>query len=247
MKTCPAYHAIVPAAGGGARFGAALPKQYLSLLGRPLIWHSLAVLCGHPAIASVRVALAPDDSHWRKAEWHDLWLSLGRKLEVLFCGGKTRAESVRNALAAAKPHILPDDWVLVHDAARPCLSHALLDRLLTGVNDDGAGGLLAVPLTDTLKQDDGKMPPSVSRTLPRAGLWQAQTPQMFRYALLTDALTAHPEVTDEASALEAAGFAPRLVASEASNLKVTYPDDFALAELILRGRRDSEGRESNNG
>ncbi|MDR0233598.1 MAG: 2-C-methyl-D-erythritol 4-phosphate cytidylyltransferase [Zoogloeaceae bacterium] len=236
----PACHAIVPAAGSGARFGAETPKQYLPLMGRPLIWYCLATLCAHPAIASVRVALAPDDVHWEKPEWHGLWLSLGPRLEVLFCGGKTRAESVRNALLAAESAILPDDWVLVHDAARPCISHAALDRLLAEVGDDDAGGLLAVPLADTLKRDDGKTPPAVRDTLPRAGLWQAQTPQMFRYARLTGALAAFPDVTDEAGAVEAAGFAPRLVVGDMGNLKVTYPDDLALAEWILRGRRASE-------
>ncbi|MCL2076250.1 MAG: 2-C-methyl-D-erythritol 4-phosphate cytidylyltransferase [Betaproteobacteria bacterium] len=237
-NTRPAYHAIVPAAGSGARFGANVPKQYLPIMGRPLIWHSLTTLCNHPALASVRVVLAPDDPHWDTPEWHTLWFSLGPSLEVLFCGGKTRAESVRNALDAAQSAIAPDDWVLVHDAARPCLSCALLDRLISKVGDGDAGGLLAVPLTDTIKRDNGKA--AVLETVPRAGLWQAQTPQMFRYAMLTEALAAFPETTDEASAIEAAGFAPRLVASDISNLKVTYPEDHVLAELILHGLRDNE-------
>jgi len=236
----PAYHAIVPAAGSGARLGAGCPKQYLPIMGRPLIWYSLATLCAHPALLSVRVVLAPDDPFWENPEWHELWLSLGSRLEVLFCGGETRAESVRNALDAAQSAILPQDWVLVHDAARPCLSRVLLDRLITEVGNHDAGGLLAVPLADTLKRDKGNTPPTVRETLPRTGLWQAQTPQMFRYALLTEALAAHPGVTDEASAVEASGFAPRLVASDMGNLKVTYPDDLVLAEWILRGRKESE-------
>ncbi|MCL2022569.1 MAG: 2-C-methyl-D-erythritol 4-phosphate cytidylyltransferase [Betaproteobacteria bacterium] len=237
----PAYHAIVPAAGSGARFSANVPKQYLPLMGRPLIWYSLATLCNHPAIASVRVVLAPDDPHWDKPEWHESWLMLGANLKVLFCGGKTRAESVRNGLDAAQSAIAPDDWVLVHDAARPCLSYALLDYLISKVGNDDVGGLLAVPLTDTIKRDNGKA--AVLETVPRAGLWQAQTPQMFRYRMLVEALAAFPNTTDEASAIEAAGFAPRLVASNISNLKVTYPEDLALAELILRplfGLIDSE-------
>jgi 2-C-methyl-D-erythritol 4-phosphate cytidylyltransferase len=236
----PAYHTIVPAAGSGARFGTEIPKQYLPIMGRPLIWYSLAALCEHPALLSVRVALAPDDPYWEKPEWHGLWFSLGAKLEVLFCGGETRAQSVRNALDAAQSAIAPHDWVLVHDAARPCLSHAMIDRLIAEVKDNDAGGLLAAPLADTLKRDNGDTPPVVRDTLPRAGLWQAQTPQMFRYALLTEALATFPEVTDEAGAIEAAGFAPRLVASNMSNLKVTYPADLVLAEWILRGQKDNE-------
>ncbi|MDR2637122.1 MAG: 2-C-methyl-D-erythritol 4-phosphate cytidylyltransferase [Zoogloeaceae bacterium] len=238
------HYAIVPAAGSGARLGAEMPKQYLSIMGRPLIWYSLAMLCRHPAIARVWVVLAPDDEFWGMPQWRDLWLDLGARLEVVFCGGRTRSASVRNALDAAATAVAPEDWVLVHDAARPCLSRARLDHLLETLRQDPVGGLLAAPLADTLKQDDGSpgraAPPAVARTLPRDGLWQAQTPQMFRYAMLREALEKFPEVTDEAGAMEAAGHAPRLVASDIGNLKVTYPDDLALAEWILRGRRESE-------
>lgn len=230
-------YAIIPAAGSGSRLGATIPKQYLNIMDRPLIWHVLNVFCRHPQIVRVWVVLSPGDEFW--SEWQGLWQVLGDRMEVLYCGGASRAESVRNALNAVGETVLPDDWVLVHDAARPCLSPAMLDRLLATLAEDAVGGLLAAPLADTLKRGDviqGDV--HVRETLPRAGLWQAQTPQMFRYGLLRTALTAHSEVTDEASAMEAAGFAPRLVESDMSNLKVTYPADLALAEWILRGREN---------
>lgn len=224
-------YAIVPAAGSGSRFGAETPKQYLPLLGRPLIWHTLAVLCSHPGIDRVWVVISPDDLYWQSQDW----LDLGPKLEVVACGGSSRAESVSNGLAAAATAIASEDWVLVHDAARPCLSHIMLDRLLADLADDPVGGLLAVPVADTLKRADGEQ--RVAETLSREGLWQAQTPQMFRYGLLQAALAACLAVTDEAGAMEAAGHQPRLVKSEATNLKVTYPADLGLAEWILRGRK----------
>ncbi|MDR3323008.1 MAG: 2-C-methyl-D-erythritol 4-phosphate cytidylyltransferase [Zoogloeaceae bacterium] len=229
------YYALVPAAGSGSRFGEETPKQYLSLLGVPLIWHALSTLCAHPRIERVWVVLSPTDYYWQRPEWQELWLALGPKLEVAHCGGETRADSVVQGLAAAATAIAPDDWVLIHDAARPCLSSQMLDRLIETLAEDPVGGLLAMPLADTLKRADDAG--RVAATLPRAGLWQAQTPQMFRYGLLQSALAARPDVTDEASAVETAGFAPRLVESAATNLKVTYPADLRLAEWILRGRR----------
>jgi 2-C-methyl-D-erythritol 4-phosphate cytidylyltransferase len=226
----PRHYAIVPAAGSGARFGAGRPKQYLELLGRPLIFHTLAALVGCPAIDRVWVVLAPDDVEWARHDWSEL----GPKLETLRCGGETRADSVRNGLRAATL-AADDDWVLVHDAARPCLSPAMLDALFAELADDPAGGILAVPVADTLKRADADG--RVAATEPRDGLWQAQTPQMFRYGLLRDALEHYAEVTDEAGAVEAAGFKPRLVRGDATNLKVTYPADLALAAMILRGRK----------
>ncbi|MDR0529699.1 MAG: 2-C-methyl-D-erythritol 4-phosphate cytidylyltransferase [Zoogloeaceae bacterium] len=234
------YYAIVPAAGAGSRFGAELPKQYLEVMGRPLIWYALSALCRHPAISCVWVTLAPEDSYWASPRWRDLWLDLGARLEVVFCGGESRAQSVRNTLIAAATTIAPEDWVLVHDAARPCLTRSLLDRLLAEIGEDPVGGLLAVPLADTLKQSAAGEPPAVARTIPREALWQAQTPQMFRYGPLAEALEKNPGATDEAGAMEAAGFAPRLIKSERANLKVTYPQDLALAEWILRGRGNDE-------
>lgn len=232
------FYAIVPAAGSGSRFGEETPKQYLTLLGRPMIWYSLAVLCAHPRIERVWVVISPQDEHWQNPDWRDLWLQLGPKLEIAACGGAHRAESVLNGLGAAATAIAPEDWVLVHDAARPCLSGAMLDRLIETLAEDAVGGLLAAPLADTLKRADDAN--RVAATIPRAGLWQAQTPQMFRYGLLLAALHDHPQVTDEAGAMEAAGFSPRLVEGAASNLKVTYPEDMFLATWILRGRGDGE-------
>jgi len=223
------YYAIVPAAGSGSRFGAEKPKQYLPVLGRPLIYHTLAVLCAHPAIERVWVVLAPEDAWWPRYDWS----ALGPKLETLACGGATRAETVGNALKAAAMVARDDDWVMVHDAARPCLNQAMLDRLIGELRDDPVGGLLAVPVADTLKRADTDQ--RVAATEPRDALWQAQTPQMFHYAALRDALAQSQQVTDEAGAIEAAGLQPRLVRGDTTNLKVTYPADLALAGWILRG------------
>ena len=211
------------------------PKQYLLLAGRPLIWHALATLCATPSIADVFVVLAPDDVLWPAAQM----AALGPKLRVLRCGGETRAQSVANGLREMAGELgdraeIGHDWVLVHDAARPCLTLALVEKLIAEVGEDDAGGLLAVPVADTLKRafDGGR----VLETVPRESLWQAQTPQMFRHRLLLDALDFAPAVTDEASAIEALGLSPRLVAADVSNLKVTYPLDLKLAEWILENR-----------
>lgn len=226
----PRYYAIVPAAGSGSRFGAALPKQYLPLAGKPLIHHTLAALCRCERIDRVWVVLSPDDTWWCEYDW----ASLGPKLETVFCGGATRAESVANALAVAETAAADDDWMLVHDAARPCLSQAMLTVLCDELADDPVGGILAVPVADTLKRADTDQ--RVAATEPRDSLWQAQTPQMFRYGTLLRALAEHPGVTDEAGAIEASGLKPKLVRADATNLKVTYPADLRLAELILQER-----------
>ena len=227
----PRYYAIVPAAGSGSRFGSEKPKQYLNLLARPLIFHTLAALVACPEIERVWVVLSPDDEEWDR---HD-WSTLGHKLETLRCGGVTRADSVGNGLKAAAMVAAEDDWVLVHDAARPCLSREMLAALLNELADDPVGGILAVPVADTLKRADAEQ--RVAATEPRDGLWQAQTPQMFRYAMLRDALEQCRAVTDEAGAIEALGLKPKLVRSDATNLKVTYPADLLLAAMILRGRK----------
>lgn len=227
----PRHFAIVPAAGSGSRFGAGKPKQYLGLLGRPLIYHTLAALTACPDIDRVWVVLAPDDTEWGR---HD-WSALGPKLETLRCGGATRADSVGNGLQAAAMVAGDDDWVLVHDAARPCLSGEMLAALFAELAADPVGGILAVPVADTLKRADAAQ--RVAATEPRDGLWQAQTPQMFRYGLLREALEKCREVTDEAGAVEAMGLQPKLVRCDATNLKVTYPADLALAAMILRGRK----------
>ncbi len=227
----PRHYAIVPAAGSGSRFGAEKPKQYLDLLGRPLIFHTLAALTACPDIERVWVVLAPDDPWWPRYDWSEL----GSKLETVRCGGATRAESVANGLQAAAMVAADDDWILVHDAARPCISAAMLDALFADLAKDPVGGILAVPVADTLKRADAEQ--RVAATEPRDGLWQAQTPQMFRYGLLCAALEKCKDVTDEAGAIEAAGLQPKLVRGDATNLKVTFPADLALAAMILRARK----------
>lgn len=227
----PRHYAIVPAAGSGSRFGGEKPKQYLDLLGRPLIYHTLAALTACPDIERVWVVLAPDDPWWPQYDWS----GLGAKLETVRCGGATRAESVSNGLQAAAMVAADDDWILVHDAARPCLSAAMLARLFGELADDPVGGILAVPVADTLKRADAEQ--RVAATEPRDGLWQAQTPQMFRYGQLQKSLKNEISVTDEAGAIEAAGLKPKLVRGDSTNLKVTWPADLALAAMILRARK----------
>ncbi|HWA14051.1 MAG TPA: 2-C-methyl-D-erythritol 4-phosphate cytidylyltransferase [Burkholderiales bacterium] len=228
----PNYLALVPAAGTGSRIGGGMPKQYQSLGGRPMLFHALRALHRHPRIARVHVVLSRDDAWFERFDWREF----GEALDVLRCGGDSRARSVLNGLLALSGKVGADDRVLVHDAARPCLTPAAIDRLIAEAGDDPAGGLLAEPLADTLKRagDDGR----IVRTEPREGLWRAQTPQMFGYALLLKALQQGTleGVTDEASAVERLGLRPRLVRSGATNLKVTYGEDLRLAEQILQSQ-----------
>ena len=235
LSNVPRYFALVPAAGSGSRMGGETPKQYEVVAGRPALYYALRPLAAHPLVAQVFVVLAPDDRRFRAQEW----APGDGKVKPLYCGGETRAASVFNGLLAARDAVSPEDWVLVHDAARPCLSAIALQRLVDEVGDDETGGLLAIPVADTLKRADAQG--RASSTEPREHLWQAQTPQMFRYGLLVDALRrcAASGVTDEAGAMEAAGLRPRLVMGEARNLKVTYPEDRRLAALILE--RDLAG------
>ena len=223
----PQHYALVPAAGSGTRLGREIPKQYLPLAGRPVLRHALAALCHCENIAQVWVVLSPDDRYWEKHDWSDL----GPRLKTLRCGGSTRGQSVANGLAAVADIVAADDWMLVHDAARPGLSPALLARLCEAVREDPVGGLLALPLADTLKRADATG--RIAATVPREGLWQAQTPQMFRYQRLRQALSRHPAVTDEAAALEAMGHRPLLVRGEVNNFKLTYPGDLELAGKLL--------------
>ena len=221
------FHVIIPAAGSGSRMGSELPKQYLPLLGRPLISHTLKVFASSPRIASINVILSTDD-----ADWQRLMPALHAKVKVWRCGGATRAATVLNGLQAMQDDVDENDWVLVHDAARPGLNQALLDRLLDSLQADSVGGLLAIPLADTLKRADTEN--RVANTEPRESLWQAQTPQMFRYGMLKQALQKTGGApTDEAQAIEALGYKPKLVPGELRNLKVTYPQDLAIAEAIL--------------
>jgi 2-C-methyl-D-erythritol 4-phosphate cytidylyltransferase len=231
----PKHVALVPAAGSGSRMGSAMPKQYAPLAGRPLIEHAVHTLCRHPRIDQVFVVLTSGDRGFAACDWR----GCGDKLMPLYCGGETRAASVFNGLLAANDAIDGNDWVLVHDAARPCLSAADIDRLLAALEDSEVGGLLAVPVADTLKRANAEG--EVLQTVAREQLWRAQTPQMFRYRVLIEALRRADiaAVTDEASAVEQTGARPWLVAGSQTNLKVTYPEDLALAALILQqqGRR----------
>ena len=232
-NTAVRHFAIVPAAGTGSRMSSDRPKQYLPLLGRPLIHQTLSVLCEVAEIDKVFVVLSVDDPEWGLHDWSDL----GDKLVPLFCGGPSRADSVLGGLRAIAAEARDDDWVLVHDAARPCIASWQVSGLIAALAHHEVGGLLAVPVADTLKRADAAQ--RVLETVPRAALWQAQTPQMFRYVMLRRALEQARQVTDESSALEAAGLHPALIQGEATNLKVTYPVDLHLAEWILRNR--SEG------
>lgn len=212
-----------------------VPKQYLEIAGRPLLHHALARLCAEPAIEQVFVVLAQGDSHFARLDWS----GLASRFEPLYCGGQTRAASVFNGLLAARDAVGASDWVLVHDAARPCLGAAELRRLMHELAEDETGGLLALPVSDTLKRANREG--RVVHTEAREQLWRAQTPQMFRYRVLLEALRAmdHALVSDEARAIENLGLKPRLVMGDARNIKVTYPDDLALAELILKNGHEN--------
>jgi len=225
-------YALIPAAGSGTRVGTALPKQYLEVDGKPLLYYALRALTQHPRIEQVFVVLAPGDANFKRCDWSEFEASI----QPLYCGGETRAASVFNGLLAARDTVAGSDWVLVHDAARPCLGRDELDRLFGELEGDDTGGLLAVPVADTLKRANRET--RVAATEPRDGLWLAQTPQMFRYRLLIEALrAADPAIaTDEARAVEGLGLKPKLVMGDTRNIKVTFPEDLAVVELLLRNR-----------
>lgn len=241
MSEAPRCFALVPCAGVGARAGSGGPKQYASLAGQAVVAHTLDALAAVGEITATLVVLAADDTTFEShAPRH-----AGEKTWRARCGGATRAASVAAGLLALRERGARDaDWVLVHDAARCLLRPGWVERLIAACRDDEVGGLLALPLADTLKQSDvepaaATLPhgPRVARTLPRAGKWLAQTPQMFRLGLLQRALReAGAEVTDEASAIEALGLHPRLVPGEIENMKLTWPADFALAARLLETR-----------
>jgi 2-C-methyl-D-erythritol 4-phosphate cytidylyltransferase len=224
--------AVVPAAGSGTRFGGELPKQYLEVAGRPLIAHALDALLAHPAVAGAVLALAADDPWWPG------WQERAGKPLLTCAGGTSRAASVLAALEALPDTVRADDFVLVHDAARPNLALADLDQLLERGRVDPVGAILAAPVRDTLKRagDDG----GIDATEPRERLWRALTPQLFRRLQLTRALQAAAaagvEVTDEAMALERQGLRPLLVEGREDNFKVTTPADLARFEFELSRR-----------
>ncbi|MCE9661512.1 MAG: 2-C-methyl-D-erythritol 4-phosphate cytidylyltransferase [Burkholderiales bacterium] len=224
--------ALVPCAGSGTRAGAPVPKQYVEIDGAPMVAHTLAALAAVARIKLILVALAPGDEEFERR----VDLPGGKRFKVARCGGASRAETVAAGLAQlVKIGARADDWVLVHDAARCLVRPEWIDRLIDVCADDPVGGLLAMPVADTLKRESTGR---VMATLPRDGIWQAQTPQMFRLGPLADALdNAGANATDEASAIEWQGLSPRLVPGSSENFKITQPDDFALAEAVLRARR----------
>ncbi|MFZ4626129.1 MAG: 2-C-methyl-D-erythritol 4-phosphate cytidylyltransferase [Rhodoferax sp.] len=225
----PRIHALIPSAGTGTRSGAAGPKQYQALAGKALVLHTLAAFAEVPRLAMTVVVVASDDSCLAESG------SQVASYSIANCGGSTRAESVFNGLnwliqQGAAAH----DWVLVHDAARCLIQPEQIERLIDACLGDEVGGLLALPLPDTLKQEQAGR---VAATLNRRDKWLAQTPQMFRIGSLLDALqVAGDAVTDESSAIESLGLSPKLVPGSAQNFKVTYPEDFALAEAVLQSR-----------
>jgi 2-C-methyl-D-erythritol 4-phosphate cytidylyltransferase len=224
------FFGLIPAAGAGERMGQAKPKQYLDLLGHPMLYHSVRALLADARLDTVFVVLAPADREFKRHPWGEF----GERVAPLYCGGATRHDSVLNGLVAASSTVEPDDWVLVHDAARPCLGVPDLQRMLDALAADAVGGILGVPVADTLKRADASG--RIQATEPREQLWQAQTPQMFRHGVLLEALRRTAGLSDEAGAVEAMGLKPRLVQGCSENLKVTYPQDLQLAQTILASR-----------
>lgn len=226
------FFAVIPAAGTGSRLGAGMAKQYVLLNGQPLIRHTLCGLLSEPGIDLIIVVLAQDDDLWSDACLPE---DANERIRVVREGGATRAASVVNGInwLMANTKVDNQDWVLVHDAARPCIHPAQIAALIGTLCDDPVGGLLAVPVADTLKRADADN--RVETTVDRRQLWQAQTPQMFRMGTLHSALSVDDlsQVTDEASAIEALGLQPKLVPGSLTNLKVTYPEDLSLAAMIL--------------
>ena len=229
-----ALFALVAAAGIGSRLAHGTPKQYLPLLGKPMLWHSVRALCAARP-QNVFIVLAPGDEEFAR---HD-WSAFEGRVEPLYCGGETRRESVYGGLVAASAAVDADDFILVHDAARPCVPAADLERLIAECSADRIGGILALPVAETVKRvaKDEAGAQRIAGTEDRSQLWLAQTPQMFRLGLLMQALRdARRNVTDEAAAIEQLGLRPRMVLGSRENLKVTYPEDLAIAEAILRSR-----------
>ncbi len=226
----PGIWALIPCAGTGSRAGAPLPKQYQPLAGRALVLHTLAAFAQAARVRQTLVVLAPEDRRFAALGAEDL---PGCSSEP--CGAATRAGTVANGLVALRARgARENDWVLVHDAARCLITPALIDRLIDACLDDAVGGLLALPVGDTIKMAQGER---VARTVDRSQYWLAQTPQMFRVGRLQHALAqAGDSVTDEASAVESLGLAPRLVMGDPTNFKVTVAQDFAVAQAILLAR-----------
>lgn len=217
--------AIVPAGGSGARFGSAAPKQYGVIAGKTVLEHSLIALQKCASIQRIFVNVQIDDAHAQTV------IANHSNVTLLRSAGGTRAETVQNALRDISKQIRRDAWVLVHDAARPCVSSVDLNRLMALAGAHAVGGLLACPIADTLKRANSRG--EVTESVPRDGMWRALTPQMFRYETLVHALAASPDVTDEAQAIEALGMSPLLVPGSSRNVKITLPEDAELAAYYL--------------
>lgn len=222
---------IIPAAGVGRRMGSATPKQYLLLNDKPVLEHTLNIFMAHDAVSEIVVAVSKEDEYWAT-------LSISNQKPVLLAeGGKERSDSVLNGLKYIESQVNDDDWVLVHDAARPCLRKEDLSLLIDSLSTHSVGGILAVPVRDTMKRAVAKTN-LINKTVDRDDLWHALTPQMFRYKMLKDALEMalrkNQEITDEASAIELAGFQPKLIEGHADNIKITRPEDLELAAFFLR-------------
>lgn len=227
MTDTPKFWAVVPAAGVGKRMNADRPKQYLELAGKTVIEHTLIRLLEAEVFSSVAVAISEEDPYWS-----DLEVARYKKI-ITAPGGKERADSVLSGLHAIREQAADNDWVLVHDAARPCITTADIHHLINTLVDDEVGGILALPCADTLKNVQGK---NILGTLDRSHIWRALTPQMFRYGSLKTALeqaVGNPAITDEASALELQGLQPKIVEGRPDNIKITRPEDLALAQFFM--------------
>lgn len=229
MPTEIRYHAVVPAAGVGSRMGASVPKQYLPLAGSTVIDLTLERLLGHPNIETVVVAISPDDGWWPDSKF------ASDAAVTVVQGGKERCHSVLNALQALRQQVNRNDRVLVHDAARPCVRHEDITRLIQESGQSDNGGLLGVPVKDTMKRTANNY--HIEHTLDRDNMWHAFTPQLFPLGSLLSALQQALEkgqiVTDESSAMELAGFHPLMVEGGQDNIKITRPEDLALAGFYL--------------
>jgi 2-C-methyl-D-erythritol 4-phosphate cytidylyltransferase len=226
------YWAVVPAAGSGRRMGGDIPKQYLPLQGRTVLERTLNTLFACEFIEGVVLVLSPEDGYWP-----EIAPQFSGKNLICVVGGDERCHSVLNAVHHLRGFAAAHDWVLVHDAARPCVRASDITELIETLADDVCGGLLGVPVADTMKRvgEDGR----IEGTIDRQALWHAQTPQMFRLGLLQSAMeqaiAQDRLVTDEASAMEMAGYRPCMVRGHADNIKITVPSDLTLAEFYLQG------------
>lgn len=233
------FFAVVPAAGVGRRMASDLPKQYLQLLGKTVLEHTLATLLAQTELQRIVLVVAETDQHWQSIALLD-----NPRIDIVE-GGAERSDSVLSGLRHLASSCADSDWILVHDVARACIAAHEIKNLISALAQDAVGGILAIPVSDTIKQVEQQI---ITATMDRSLLWQAQTPQMFRYALLKDALIAATAqgvvVTDEASAVELAGFKPRIVEGSPSNIKITRPEDLSLAAYYLQRANTIQQKEN---